>query len=129
MGYRSEVVLAISKEMKPHFLTVLAQHESARRLVHDAEVFDKDYQEGGLLMAWGGVKWYDSYPEVAAIDKFVDDCESECLEGWDNEASGDYANSEYEHFRFVRIGEENDDIKESGNFAMDSIYVSRSVEF
>ena len=128
MGYRSEVVLAVSKEMKPHFLAVLARHESVRRLVHDAEVFDKDYQEGGLLMAWGGVKWYDSYPEVAAIDKFVDDCESGCLEGWDNEASGDYANSEYEHFRFVRIGEESDDIIESGNFAMDSIYVSRSVE-
>ena len=25
MGYRSEVVLAVSKEMVPHFLTVLAQ--------------------------------------------------------------------------------------------------------
>ena len=125
MGYRSEVVLAVSKPMVPHFLTVLAQHESVRQLVHDADQLEENY-DGGMLMYWSGIKWYESYPEIAAIEKFVSDCESECVEGW-ADTSNPY--TEYEHFRFVRIGEETDDIEEKGGFGDGEIHISRSVHF
>lgn len=126
MGYRSEVVLAVSKPMVPHFLTVLARHPEVRQLVHDADTFDKDYEEGGMLMHWDGIKWYDSYPEIGAINKFIDDCESECVEGWVPE---DERDTEYDHFKFLRIGEETDDVEEKGDFAQGDIYVTRSVSF
>ena len=127
MGYRSEVVLAVSKPMVPHFLTVLARHESVRQLVHDCDTFDENYDgDGGMLMYWGGIKWYQSYPEINAIEKFVEDCESECVEGWTPEEERD---TEYDHFKFLRIGEETDDVEEKGGFAQGDIYVSRSVSF
>jgi len=126
MGYRSEVVLAVSKPMVPHFLTVLAQHPEVRQLVHEADTFDKDYCAGGMLMHWDNIKWYDSYPEIAAIISFVADCESESVEGW-ADTSNPY--TEYEHFRFVRIGEETDDIEEKGGFGEGDIHISRSVTF
>ena len=126
MGYRSEVVLAVSKPMVPHFLTVLAQHESVRQLVHDADQFEENYIDGGMLMYWSGIKWYESYPEIAAIEKFVSDCESECVEGWAPEEEHD---TEYDHFRFVRIGEETNDVEEKGGFADCDICVTRAVNF
>tara|TARA_R110002110_G_scaffold71226_1_gene190513 strand:- start:559 stop:978 length:420 start_codon:yes stop_codon:yes gene_type:complete len=126
MGYRSEVVLAVSKPMVPHFLTVLAQHESVRQLVHDADQLEENYQEGGMLMYWGGIKWYESYPEIAAINNFIDECESESLESW---AGTSNIHTEYEHFRFVRIGEETNDVEEKGGFGDGEIHISRSVHF
>ena len=129
MGYRSEVVLAVSKKMVPHFLTVLAQHESVRRLVHDCDTFNEDYlEEGGMLMHWSHVKWYDSYPEVAAIEKFIDDCESEDVVGWTNEDSEEEGET-WNHYRFVRIGEEREDVDVRGHFAYDEIDLVRRVEF
>ena len=75
MGYRSEVVLAISKEMIPHFMVTMAKEPLVRALVfEDSDRLDQDYDgDGGWLMNWTGIKWYDSFPEVAAIQAFVDD--------------------------------------------------------
>ena len=126
MGYRSEVVFAVSKPMVPHFLTVLAQHPDVRQLVHEADQFEKNYTDGGMLMYWSGIKWYESYPEIAAIKSFVADCESESVEGWAPEEEHD---TEYDHFRFVRIGEETNDVEEKGGFADCDICVTRAVNF
>ena len=67
-----------------------------------------------------------AYPEIAAIENFINDCESECVEGWAPEEEHD---TEYDHFKFLRIGEETDDVEEKGGFAQGDIYVSRSVSF
>ena len=129
MGYRSEVVLAVSKKMVPHFLTVLAQHESVRRLIHDCDTFNEDYLgEGGMLMHWAHIKWYESYDEIDAITRFIDDCESEDVVGWtieDSEEEGETWN----HVRFVRVGEELDDVDVKGHFAWENIDLMRSVSF
>ena len=129
MGYRSEVVLAVSKKMVPHFLTVLAQHESVRRLIQDCDTFNEDYLgEGGMLMHWDHIKWYESYDEIDAITRFIDDCESEDVVGWtieDSEEEGETWN----HVRFVRIGEERDDVDVKGHFAWENIDLMRSVSF
>ena len=115
--------------MVPHFLTVLAQHESVRRLVHDCDTFNEDYlEEGGMLMHWAHIKWYESYDEIDAITRFIDDCESEDVVGWtieDSEEEGETWN----HVRFVRIGEERDDVDVKGHFAWENIDLMRSVSF
>ena len=129
MGYRSEVVLAVSKKMVPHFLTVLAEHESVRRLVHDCDTFDKDYlNEGAMLMHWDHIKWYDSYPEIAALREFIDACDGEDIPGWNIEDSEEEGET-WNHVRFVRIGEEREDVDVQGHFAYDHIDLIRKVEF
>ena len=135
MGYRSEVVLAISKKMVPHFMVTMAKEPTVRGLVfEDTDWFDQDYDgEGGWLMNWSEIKWYENYAPVAAIQAFVEDCDSECLETWDaelgEEGKNDPNKREYAHFRFVRLGEDNEDVEEKGEFCYADICFVRDLNF
>ena len=122
MGYRSEVALAISKELMPRFLTVFAKCPEAQAMVfkdHNKMVEDYD-GEGTFFVHWSGIKWYDSYPEVKAIEKFLAECELDDFE--------DLANS-YEHYRFVRLGEEHDDVEIMGDLCSWDINFTRELTF
>ena len=131
MGYRSEVVLAISKKMVPHFMVTMAQEPQIRELVFKhTDKLDQDYDgEGGWMMHWEHIKWYESYPPIACIENFISDCESESLEGLTLEDETEEREREYSHFRFVRLGEEFDDVEQKGEFCWDSIHLERSVTF
>ena len=130
MGYRSEVVLAVSKKMMPHFLGHLSQCEDvAYKFVFmetDQKIEDYD-GDGTTMFLWESIKWYDSYPEVRAITNFVGmntDYLSGICEDFHN--AGDvYA----EHFRFVRMGEDNEDIEEEGWLCSDEIGINRALSF
>ena len=69
MGYRSEVVLVVGKEVMPQFMVTMAKSAEARAMCfaeHDKMI--KDYDgEGNMLFAWDCIKWYDSYEGIAAI--------------------------------------------------------------
>ena len=127
MGYRSEVVLAVSKEMLPHFLVTFARSEGIRSMVlRDHDHLDQDYgDEGGWMIHWADIKWYESYPEVQILNEFIDNCDGDCLEGWDEEKHG----SVYEHFRFVRLGEDFDDVAQKGEFCWSDIHLNRAISF
>lgn len=122
MGYRSDVVLAISKKLMPHFLGVLAKEPEARALVFkDTDTLEKDYDGNGTYLAfWSDIKWYDSYPPVAAIQRFVDDCEECALDGLENAD---------QHMRFVRMGEAPEDVVEQGYLHGCEIAVERKLSF
>ena len=123
MGYRSEVVLAVGEELMPHFLNVLAQEPAARSLVFkDNSTLSENYDgENTLLVSWSDIKWYtESYPEVGAIQKFVDECDFNDIEGIDNTD---------EHFRFVRVGEDYNDVEEHGTLHSWRICINRSLSF
>jgi len=131
MGYRSEVVLAVSKKMMPHFLGHLSQcDDSAYKFVFmetDKKIEDYD-GEGTTVFSWDHVKWYESYPEVKAINDFIamnTDYLGSICEDVEEFQSGDYD----EHIRFVRIGESYDDIEEEGYLCSSDIAISRSVSF
>ena len=115
MGYRSEVVLAVNKEIMPEFLAYLATNEEARNLVYShADHLDQDYEQGGhLLVSWSGIKWYESYPEIAVIEKFT--CE---MDGEEDKS---------EMFRFIRVGEDYEDIEQRG-YGFD-IHVNRAIDY
>jgi hypothetical protein len=123
MGYCSEVVLAIGKEIMPHFLGVLAKEPDTRSLIfkhHDH--LDQDYNgEGTLLVVWHTIKWYDSHAPIKAINSFIEQCELEMVDGFDGESS--------EHVRFVRLGEDNDDVEERGTLHDWDISMSRSLSY
>ena len=130
MGYHSQVVLAVSKELQPYFLAALASSPNATSLVFkETDHFDEDaYNNGAMLMNWNSIKWYDSYEEINAIEKFLCECESESLEGWDTERDEEHGYA-YQHFPFVRIGEDYDDIVDRGEHCYDDIQISREIQF
>jgi len=126
MGYRSQVVLAIAKEIQPHFMAALSVCTDATVLVfNDADRFDRDYYQDGTghwLIHWDSIKWYDSYEEIGTIEKFVDAANDDCIElGEDEGDSSDY-------IKFVRVGEETGDIERRG-FGFDDIHASTSISF
>jgi len=128
MGYRSEVVLAVSEKMMPHFLGHLSQcDESAYKFVFmEADQKIEDYDgEGTTVFSWSCIKWYeDQFPEVKAITDFVT-MNTNYLSG----ISEDFDDKYDEHFRFVRLGEDNDDVEEEGYLCECEIGVRRALSF
>jgi len=122
MGYRSDVVVVVSKELMPHFLAVLAkQPELVPMVFKDSDEVNKDYDgEETMLIHWTDVKWYESYPEVDALNRFFDDCEGDDIEG---------VEEPWEHFRFIRLGEDATDMVEKGCLHACDIGFSRSLTF
>ena len=127
MGYRSEVVLVVGKEVMPQFMVTMAKSPDARALCFaEADQRHEDYDgKGNMLFAWDCIKWYDSYEGVAAIGDFLDWCDGEDVPSQD--AKGERVSGD-ECYRFVRIGEEIEDIEERGSGFWD-VGVRRSIEF
>ena len=128
MGYRSVVALAVSEKMMPHFLGHLSQcDDAAYKLVFmetDKKIEDYD-GDGTTMFLWEDIKWYDSYPEVRAITDFVS-MNTDYLYS----VGKDFDDHCYaEHFRFVRMGEENEDIEEEGWLCCDDIGIRRELAF
>ena len=125
MGYRSEVVLVVGKEVMPQFMVTMAKSPEARALCFAEATRHEDYEEkGNMLFAWDCIKWYDSYEEIRAIEDFLDWCDSEDVPSQD--AKGERVDGD-ECYRFVRIGEEVEDIEERGSGFWD-VGVRRSIE-
>ena len=129
MGYRSEVILAVDAKLVPALTAAFAKCEETQKLcTQHVDNLDIDYDgKGNWLMRWDHIKWYDSYPEIAMIEKFIegldcDDLEEFGLKHDDNERG--YG----ELYKFVRIGEDMDDSEQRG-YGFENIYISRSIAF
>lgn len=124
MGYRSEVILAIGPEVMPQFMVTMAKSPEARKMCwseHDEMIKDYCDVKGAFLFRWAHIKWYDSFEEIAAIQDFIDWCNSETIE-----VDGKEVNAA-EYFRFVRIGEAMDDSEVDG-WAFD-IHIERTATY
>ena len=136
MGYRSEVVLVVGKEVMPQFMVTMAKSPEARALCwgeHDRMI--KDYGEkGNMLFAWNSIKWYDSYEGIRAIADFLDWCDSEHVPVSEEQAKADMSPTPITHvdgdqcYRFVRIGEDLDDNESRGSGFWD-VGVRREIEY
>ena len=113
MGYRSQVVMAISKELVPFLLLATSKCKETEELVFKYGNLDRNYEndKSGLLV-WEDIKWYEGYSDIDAIEKFMDDAESG---DWviTNDDGQDVHSEEL--FRFVRVGEEFGDIDVRGS--------------
>ncbi len=120
MGYRSEVAIAIHKDLHGDFLTFLNTEKLMADIFGERSDFhlDKDYQgEGHWLFTADSIKWYTTWDEFADIqmfEKFMDTMQED--EGKE------------EKFRFLRIGEELEDIEYRGGWYEADIYVKRKIE-
>ena len=127
MGYRSEVILAVDAKIVPALMTAFAKCEQTQKMcTQDTDNLETDYDgEGNWLMRWDHIKWYDSYPEVAMIEKFIEGLECEDLSEFglkDDDNAADYS----ELFKFVRIGEDMDDNAPRG-YGFEALYISRHI--
>ena len=113
MGYRSEVTAAfyvhkINEDQWPA-LKLYVDENFPKELVECLREKKSDYHHG-YIFSESDVKWYDSYPEVAAFQRFV----SNFLEI----ADGEGVPWAYE---FVRIGEDSNDIEETSSDSADYV--------
>ena len=119
MGYRSDVAIAIHKDLQGDFLTFLNTEELMAEIFGDCSSFDldKDYLgEGHWLFTAEDIKWYatwDEFVDIQMFEKFMDAME-EVVE-------------KREKYRFVRIGEELEDIEYRGDWWRSDLGVSRRI--
>ena len=79
MGYRSDVAIAIHKDLQGEFLTFLKTEQLMAQIFGNMSDFylDKDYQgEGHWLFTADSIKWYASfaeYTDIQMFEKFMDD--------------------------------------------------------
>ena len=113
MGYRSQVVLAISKELIPFLLLAISKNKEAEELVFKYGNLDRNYEnDKSWLMVWDSIKWYEGSADIDAIEQFLDDAEHGDWKITDDD--GNEVHSE-ELFRFARVGEEHGDIVVRGS--------------
>tara|TARA_E500000331_G_scaffold352703_1_gene401821 strand:- start:1830 stop:2168 length:339 start_codon:yes stop_codon:yes gene_type:complete len=110
MGYRSQVTLALQPKAAALFSTLRARGGDVTELIEDAD--NGSHNDGVESYEWNGVKWYDSYECIRAIEEFMGRLDEEDME---------------DQYRFIRIGEDDDDTESRGHGF--EIYVTRSIEW
>ena len=106
MGYRSDVGIKCRAKAFEKFKEV---YEKVG--LYPTQIFEKteDGQDEKILV-WEWVKWYDSYPEIQAIEEVMDELnDDEFFKDIPNEEMSDWG------YKFIRLGEDGDDVEERDN--------------
>ena len=120
MGYRSDIAIAIHKDLQGDFLTFLNTESLMADIFGERSDFnlDKDYKgEGHWLFTADSIKWYatwDEFADIQMFERFMD----AMTEDEDKE----------EKFRFIRLGEEMDDNEVRGGWYEADLYVKREIQ-
>ena len=131
MGYRSEVVLALDKKLVPALMSAFAQSPEARDLctVHCDNLMTDYDGEGNWMMRWDHIKWYDSYPEIQQIEMLLEALAMDDLTPYGIDTLEDHNDDSYEElYKFIRLGEEIDDLDQRG-YAFPDIFITRGINF
>lgn len=105
MGYRSDIKAAFyAPKDKAAALKLYVDENFPKDMDLDLHPIDNG-RYAGYMFEGDGWKWYDSYPQVIAFNKFV----SNFLELADGENGGELRWA----YEFVRVGEDSDDIEEN----------------
>jgi hypothetical protein len=117
MGYRSDVVAAFyATPDKAAAVKLFVDENFPEELAGNLRPIKGRY--AGYLFEDEHVKWYDSYPEVIAFNRFV----SNFLELAEQEEIAWC-------YEFMRIGEDSEDIEETqSDYADNQLRVSRCIE-
>ena len=138
MGYRSDIAIIVAAKTAAQADELMAIY-ALNPLVQEtggAKEWCRHDREGAVLFLFEkrGVKWYDDYDDVKAIEALMTLCET-FAEERGAAASGEEPMFPYA-WRKIRIGEENGDIEELENsndndlegFLWDCLGVSRSID-
>ena len=105
MGYRSEVYLRFAEP-------IVEVVDAARKLDNKLdEILSYGTEDGSRTdFHWEYTKWYDTYPEVRAVENLLDMLQDD-----------DYG--------FIRLGEEEGDIDRKGSPGDVDMYVQTSIDW
>ena len=106
MGYRSQVALALC-----HDADQLLQ-ANAKMIPALASLIKDNESNAPERYYWDHIKWYDGYPEVDALNRFLGFLECH-----------DY------QFGFIRLGEESDDNEQMGYPGEYDMFIHRTIEW
>ena len=133
MGYRSDVAYTIrfvsddDTKNRQSFYTFLAEAKSKAAIAgcFNAHWNAVEIDEVRLRINFtaDNVKWYEDYDDVTCHMALIELAEAWQEDAADNSGSG-------LAFKYVRIGEDTDDIEEryGGNFGYDWVHLCRSIE-
>mgnify|MGYP001202939063 CR=1 FL=1 len=130
MGYRSEVVLALDKKLVPALMSAFAQSPEVRDLctVHCDDLMTDYDGEGNWCMRWESIKWYETFPEIQALEALLEAISCEDLSAY-GMGTDEHDGREYEElYKFIRVGEEYDDLDQRG-YAFQDIFLTRGINF
>ena len=102
MGYRSDVGLTLTRTgveaLNRKLQTVNEERrDAASHLLQCAGIHYTDSHSGAELWYWEWLKWYPEYLDVSVFEELMDEVD-------------------HEDFRFIRIGEDEDDTESRGGF-------------
>jgi hypothetical protein len=114
MGYRSQVAFAIHPDKVSEFLAALSASSEALDLCRGYPGYDKGmqtdmFEKGDMFVAMSDIKWYEGYKGVDVIDEFI----RKVIEDDD----------EPDKVRFLRVGEDREDVVECGEYAWDDLNI------
>lgn len=99
MGYRSDVTISITKEGYSRLVSMCDEAKVEHPLMSRDVLPDfVTLFEGCVVFGWDDIKWYEDFPEVKAV--------SEAVSALDEEGVP---------LRFVRVGEDPEDVDELGD--------------
>ncbi len=126
MGYRSEVVFAVAPEAVPVFMAIWAgTPELLDWCFNHSDTLETGVEyEGDFLFQWDHIKWYPTYPDIEALEAFMDALESDDLSQYGEKEERDW----HQCFKFVRIGEDLDDTDQRG-YGFNDVRINRSISF
>jgi hypothetical protein len=93
MGYRSDVVIAIKKEVKAKLILL---NTKLPELLTDHAEENTVEADGIIYYEMCGLKWYESFPDVIEVVEFLDTLSQE-------------------DYHFIRTGEETPDVEAYGD--------------
>lgn len=107
MGYRSDVLLALKDEKFAEFIKTM-DDRTAANFIDGSKIHESN---GWKLVEFHDVKWYDDYPEVKAVNEFIEELDED-----------DYS--------YHIMGEDTDDYVAKGTWETPfNIRLNRSLDF
>ena len=128
MGYRSEVAIGLTDCAVRMLATLMEHDENLRDLINSADKSAwycadinrpdgpkakmpfEDSKDYGCNFHWDYIKWYEDFEDVGAMITLLNSLPDE-------------------DFRFVRIGENAEDVEEQGSYYDSEIYVQRAISW
>ena len=114
MGYRSDAALALTSDAAS-VLRELCEHQPVLKELINENVdeygwstSDPDYPDRAVKLRWTGMKWYPDYLPIRMLESFME-------------------NTDPEEWLFLRIGEDNEDTEQEGQFYESDMYIERSI--
>ena len=119
MGYLSEVVIVLNKagiEELDKKLAELPDGEDKECVIHCLDTMANRYRSGAFeLLQWRSIKWYSNYDGYRGASLL----------------NGLIYNITYSNYRFIRVGEEYDDVEMRGGLYNNpfDVRVERTIRF